>query len=134
MIVRTLDGITGTERDVRTDNWRSRRIILAGDGAGFSLHETVIEAGSVNDFRYVHHVEAVLVIDGRGELYDKDNGATYELGPGSLYLLDGHEGHQLRTHTEMRTVCVFNPAVTGGEIHDADGAYPPPDPAAPDFG
>ncbi|HVL85365.1 MAG TPA: ectoine synthase [Pseudonocardia sp.] len=124
MIVRTLKEITDTDRDVVTPHWRSRRIVLAGDGAGFSLHETVLDAGSVNDFWYANHVEAVLVVEGEGELYDKDNDTTYRLGPGSMYLLDGHEHHQLRPHTRMRAVCVFNPPVTGREVHDENGVYP----------
>jgi L-ectoine synthase len=136
MIVRTLDEITGTERDVQTEHWRSKRLLLAGDRVGFSLHETVLDAGSVNDFWYAHHVEAVFVVEGDGELYDKDADVTYQLGPGSVYVLNGHEHHQLRPRTRMRTVCVFNPPVTGREVHDADGVYPliavPSEPTADD--
>jgi L-ectoine synthase len=124
VIVRTLEEITDTERDIKTEHWRSKRIVLAGDGVGFSLHETVLEAGSINDFWYAHHIEAVWVIEGEGELYDKDNDVTYELHPGSVYVLSGNEHHQLRPRTEMRTVCVFNPPVTGGEVHDENGVYP----------
>lgn len=124
MIVRTTDEITGTDRDVVTPNWRSKRIVLAGDGVGFSVHETVLEAGSVNDFWYANHIEAVFVTAGEGELLDKETGETHRLAPGSLYLLDGHEHHQLRPTTEMRTVCVFNPPVTGREVHDENGVYP----------
>ena len=124
MIVRTLAEITDTERDVKTPHWRSKRILLAGDGVGFSVHETVLEPGSVNDFWYANHVEAVFVTDGEGELYDKDNGRAYRLGPGSIYVLDGHERHQLRPLTRMTTVCVFNPPVTGREVHDENGVYP----------
>lgn len=124
MIVRTLAEITGTDRDVTTPNWRSKRIILAGDGVGFSLHETVLEGGTVNDFWYANHVEAVFVVEGEGELLDKETGETHVLGPGSMYLLDGHERHQLRPRTRMRTVCVFNPPVTGREVHDENGVYP----------
>ncbi len=124
MIVRTLAEVTDTDRDIKTAHWRSKRIVLARDGAGFSVHETVLDAGSVNDFRYAHHVEAVFVVDGEGELIDKDGGRTYRLGPGSLYLLDGHEHHQLRPRTRMRTICVFNPPVTGAEVHDENGGYP----------
>jgi L-ectoine synthase len=58
MIVRTTAEITGTDRDVAAESWRSKRIILAGDGVGFSFHETTIEASSVHDFHYQHHVEA----------------------------------------------------------------------------
>jgi len=124
VIVRSFDELTDTDRHVKTPNWHSKRIVLARDGAGFSVHETVLDAGSVNDFWYAHHVEAVFVVEGEGELTDKDNGRTYRLGPGSLYLLDGHEHHQLRPRTRMRTICVFNPPVTGAEVHDENGVYP----------
>jgi L-ectoine synthase len=133
VIVRTIEEITGTERDVQTEHWRSKRIVLARDGVGFSLHETVLDAGSINDFWYANHIEAVWVIEGEGELHDKDNDVTYQLGPGSVYVLNGHEHHQLRPRTQMRTVCVFNPPVTGREVHDENGVYPlivEPTPAA----
>ncbi|WP_436493426.1 ectoine synthase [Actinokineospora sp. HUAS TT18] len=124
MIVRNVDELTGTERDVVTPNWRSRRIVLAKEGVGFSVHETTLAAGSVNDFWYANHVEAVFVVEGHGEIEDKETGEVHALAPGSLYLLDGHERHQLRPRTAMRTVCVFNPAVTGREVHDENGTYP----------
>jgi L-ectoine synthase len=124
VIVRSVDDITGTDRDVRTANWRSRRVVLAREGVGFSVHETTLEPGSVNDFWYAHHVEAVFVVEGDGELLDKETGQLHRLSPGSLYLLDGHERHQLRPRTRMRTVCVFNPPLTGREVHDEHGVYP----------
>jgi hypothetical protein len=37
---------------------------------------------------------------------------------------NGHEHHQLRPRTQMRTVCVFNPPVAGREVHDENGVYP----------
>jgi L-ectoine synthase len=113
-----------TDRDIRTPNWRSKRIVLAKEGVGFSVHETTLYAGTVNDFWYANHIEAVFVVEGEGELLDKETGTTYELRPGSLYLLDKHDHHQLRPRTDMRTVCVFNPPVTGREVHDENGVYP----------
>jgi L-ectoine synthase len=124
MIVRSLQDIEDTERDIRTPNWRSKRLILAREQVGFSMHETILDADSINDFWYAHHVEAVFVVEGEGELLDKETGETYQLGPGSMYLLNGHEHHQLRPRTQMRTVCVFNPPVTGREVHDERGVYP----------
>jgi L-ectoine synthase len=41
-----------------------------------------------------------------------------------LYALDRHDRHNLRARTRMRLVCVFNPPLTGREVHDADGVYP----------
>jgi L-ectoine synthase len=124
VIVRSVDDIDGTDRDIQTPNWRSKRIVLAREKVGFSVHETTLYPGTVNDFWYANHVEAVFVFEGEGELTDKETGETYQLRPGSLYLLDGHEHHQLRPRTLMRTVCVFNPPVTGREVHDENGVYP----------
>lgn len=124
MIVRTTDEITGTSRDVAGAGWRSKRIVLAGDGVGFSFHETTIEAGTVHEFHYRHHIEAVWLVEGEGTLIDLDNKTAYQLAPGSMYLLDGHERHQVEARTTMRMMCVFNPPVTGREVHDENGVYP----------
>ncbi|MEV0297418.1 ectoine synthase [Nocardia sp. NPDC050710] len=124
MIVRTTAEITGTERDVEGRGWRSKRIVLGGDGVGFSFHETTIDAGTEHEFHYRHHVEAVWLIEGEGTLHDLDNDVTYELAPGSMYLLDDHERHRLTARARMRMMCVFNPPVTGQEVHDSDGVYP----------
>ncbi len=126
MIVRTTDEITGTERDVTSEdgNWRSKRIVLGGDRVGFSFHETVIRAGTVNDFHYANHVEAVWLTEGTGTLTDRETGEQYPLSPGTMYLLNGHERHTVQAHTQLRMLCVFNPPVTGREVHDEHGVYP----------
>ena len=124
MIVRTTDEITGTDRDIADGAWRSKRIVLAGDGVGFSFHETTIQPGSVNEFHYANHVEAVWLIEGKGELLDRETGITYPLGPGSMYLLDGNERHTVTVEEKMRMLCVFNPPVVGNEVHDENGVYP----------
>jgi len=124
MIVRNVGDLDDTDRDIKTPHWRSKRVVLAKEGVGFSVHETTLYAGTVNDFWYANHIEAVFVVEGEGELLDKETGETHQLRPGSLYLLDKHDHHQLRPKTQMRTVCVFNPPVTGREVHDEDGVYP----------
>ncbi|MFI7100763.1 ectoine synthase [Streptomyces sp. NPDC050161] len=124
MIVRSLDGITGTERDVEGDTWRSRRMVLAREGVGFSLHDTVLYAGSETRMWYAHHIEAVYWIEGHGELLNEETGEKHQLSPGTMYLLDGHEHHTVRAVTTMRAVCVFNPPCTGREVHDENGVYP----------
>ena len=126
MIVRTTQEITGTERDVEAENgnWRSKRIVLGGDKVGFSFHETTIKAGSVNEFHYANHVEAVWLVEGTGTLTDRETGEVYPLGPGTMYLLNGHERHTVTADTELRMLCVFNPPVVGTETHDENGVYP----------
>lgn len=124
MIVRSFDELTDTDRHVKTPNWQSRRIVLAKERAGFSLHETVVEPGTVNDFWYANHVEAVVCVEGEAELLDKETGKTYHITPGTMYLLDKNERHQLRPITRFRVLCVFHPPVTGREVHDENGSYP----------
>jgi L-ectoine synthase len=128
MIIRTLSEITDTERDVSGPGWRSRRILLNEDQMAHSLHWTEIAAGSELTLWYKHHLEANLCIKGEGEVVDIATGAVHPLGVGSLYALDIHDRHIVRAHTDMTLVCVFTPALTGRETHDADGSYNPPAP------
>lgn len=123
MIVRHITDIYGSPREVETDTFISRRLLLQEDGLGFSFHETIIKAGADLFIQYVHHLESVYCIAGRGEI-EVVEGATYAIVPGMLYALDGHEPHYLRATEELRLMCVFNPPLTGREVHDANGAYP----------
>lgn len=125
MIVRTLAELEGSERDVAGPTWRSRRLLLAGDGMGFSLHDTILHAGTETRMHYKHHLEAVYCVEGEGELEDLDSGRVWPIAPGTMYALDRHDRHVLRARTRLRMICAFNPPVTGGEVHGEDGAYPP---------
>lgn len=124
MIVRRLDDIVGTDRDVHAPTWSSRRFVLAGDRVGFSLHDTVLHAGTVTEMWYANHIEAVYCIEGSATLDDLETGESHRIEPGSMYLLDGNERHRLTIHETFRAVCVFNPPVTGQEVHDENGVYP----------
>lgn len=124
MIVRSLDEISGTARDVEGPTFVSRRFLLADDKVGFSLHDTVLYAGTVTNMWYRNHIEAVYCIEGHATLRDLDNDETYDIRPGTLYTLNGNEKHTLTVHEDVRMVCVFNPPLTGGELHDDEGTYP----------
>lgn len=127
MIVRTLDQIIGTAREVVARTWTSRRLLLKEDGMGFSLHETLVRAGTETAMWYKHHVEAVYCVEGEGEIEVVPEGVVYPITPGTVYALDQHERHLLRATSDLRLVCVFNPPCTGREVHDAEGAYPLPE-------
>jgi L-ectoine synthase len=125
MILRTLDDILGTEREVHAanGNWISRRFVLDEDAAGFSFHETLIKAGTETHIWYKHHIEAVYCVGGEGEIEDLKTGEVHPIRDGTLYLLNEHDEHLLRGFTDMRMICAFNPPLTGRETHDEDGAY-----------
>lgn len=124
MIVRTLDEVIGTEREVHGPAWTSRRLVLAKEKVGFSVNDTVVAAGAELKMWYANHIEAVYVIEGNGELVDDETGEKYRLEPGMMYLVDAHQQHTLRALTRFRAVCVFNPPPTGREVHDDNGVFP----------
>jgi L-ectoine synthase len=123
MIVRSLASILDTPAHVKGDAFESRRILLAADGLGYSLHDTICKAGTKQHLHYKNHVETNYVIEGQGTVENAASGKVYDLSPGTVYVLDRHEAHILRARTDMRIVCIFTPALTGQETHDADGSY-----------
>ena len=127
MIVRSLDDLIETERDVQGPVWASRRFLLADDGVGFTLTETRVQAGVEQTMWYKHHIEANYIVEGEGEVENLETGETFPLAPGTMYTLDKHEKHKLTARTDLKIVCVFTPALTGQEKHDKDGAYALPD-------
>ncbi|MDR7126272.1 ectoine synthase [Pseudotabrizicola sp. 4114] len=124
MIVRTLASILDTAAHVKGEAFESRRILLAADGLGYSLHDTICKAGSEQVLEYKNHVETNYVIEGQGSVQNVATGEVFPLGPGTVYVLDRHEAHLLRAQTDLRIICVFTPALTGQEQHDASGSYP----------
>lgn len=130
MLVRYLDrDIIGTDREVEAENgnWVSRRLILADDKVGFSYNDTIIRAGTETFIHYANHIEAVYCVGGNGEIHDIANDVTYPIRDGMMYLLNdpAADKHYLRGGSEdMRLICVFNPPLTGREVHDENGVYP----------
>lgn len=124
MIIRKLKDIRASERNVKSDGWESARVLLADDGMGFSFHLTTLRAGSEIKMHYRNHLEAVMVLKGTGTIEDLGTGETHELRPGVLYALNENDKHIVRPESDILTACVFNPPVTGREVHDESGAYP----------
>jgi len=124
MIVRQLEEVVGTKDDVHAKTWNSRRILQARDGMGFSMSDTIIHAGTETLIWYANHLEAVYWIEGDGEIELADTGEVFPIRPGTFYALNGNEKHFLRARKTMRAVCVFNPPLTGREVHDENGVYP----------
>ena len=124
MIVRNLEDAKSTRRKVESNGWNSVRLLLKGDDMGFSFHITTIYQGAELPMHYQHHLESVYCISGEGSIEDGETGEVHAIGPGVLYALDRHDRHLLRAITEMTMACVFNPPLSGLEIHDRSGAYP----------
>ena len=117
--------LQGTEREVHCPNggFTSYRYLLAKDGMGFSLHRTVVPRGNPQHWHYKNHLEACLCISGGGTLTNLATGQWFTIFPGTMYALDKHDDHTFEAHDETVLICVFNPPVTGVEVHGEDGSY-----------
>ncbi|MBU2984336.1 ectoine synthase [Saccharophagus degradans] len=124
MIVRTLAEAEASDRRVTSENWESVRLLLKDDNMGFSFHITTIFEGADFEMHYKNHLESVFCMSGEGEVETLADGKVYPIKPGTIYILDKHDKHILRATKEMKMACVFNPPVTGKEVHDESGAYP----------
>ncbi|WP_078551874.1 ectoine synthase [Bacillus alkalicellulosilyticus] len=124
MKVVKLEDIIGTEQDIEGGNWNSRRLILKKDNMGYSVHDTIIRAGTETHIWYQNHLEAVYCIEGEGEVETLADNKVHPISANTLYALDEHDEHLLRAKTDMRMICVFNPPITGREVHDENGVYP----------
>ena len=116
MIVRYLDEIVGSARDVEWGNGNSRRFLIASDGMSYSLTDTLVDAGTESRMEYKNHLEACYCIEGEGEV--EVGTKRFPLRPGAMYALDKHDAHVLRAKTRLRLICVFSPAIRGDEKHD----------------
>ena len=123
MIVRRLKDIIDTSRDVKAKTWASRRLLLREDGMGFSMHHTVIYAGTQTHIWYQHHLEGVYCVEGVGSVELIPSGETFRIEPGTLYALNKHDEHWLRAETDLHLICTFNPPLAGTETHDENGVY-----------
>lgn len=126
MIIRNIKNIIGSDREVYAQDgqWISRRMLLKSDSMGFSLHETIIKAGTKTHIHYKHHLEAVYCVGGNGKIEDLKTMKTYDIYDGIMYALNLNDNHNLYGGTEdMRLICVFNPPIVGDENHDENGVY-----------
>ncbi len=118
MLIRHLDQISGTECDVYGPGWRSRRLVVAGDGLKYSFHVTILEAGARLQFEYRDHRETVFCVEGEGTIEDLTAGRIEKVSPGSIYSAGIGEPHVITANTVMRLVCVFDPPLSGTEEAD----------------
>lgn len=123
MKVTTIKSITNTERHVRGEGFDSIRAVLAKDGLGFSVHKTIIPAGPPRHWHYKNHLEVCYCIQGAGILTNLTTGAVYNILPDTVYMLDSHDDHTFQALNEVVLISIFNPPVTGHELHDEDGSY-----------
>jgi L-ectoine synthase len=111
------------DRCVTGVGFESVRVLLARDGMGFSLHKTIIPKGGPYNWHYKHHFEACYCVSGIGELVNLETGERFVIEPETTYILDNHDNHTFEAIEDIVLISVFNPPVTGNEVHQSDGSY-----------
>ena len=116
--------IVRNSKDVPAIEWgngTSRRYLVANDGVGYTVTDTLVRAGTKSRLEYRNHLEACYCIEGSGEVIELD-GTSHPLVPGTLYALNEHDAHFLvaSPYEDLRLVCVFTPALRGDEVHSLD--------------
>ncbi len=124
MILRHLDEIAQSDVTVDTGGWVSRRLVLARDGQDYSLHDTLMRAGTRTLIDYPHHLESAYCIEGEGELEDLTHDTRHAITPGTVYSLESSDRIRLHAHTDMRLICAMTPPLAGGERLDNTGGFP----------
>jgi L-ectoine synthase len=124
MIVRKLEDCIKTNKvEDPKGNWNSVRMLLKDDGMGFSFHITTIYEHKSIQMHYMNHLESVYCISGFGSIKDLKTEEVHKIQPGVIYALNNHDQHILTADHEMTLACVFNPPITGKEVHNDKGAY-----------
>lgn len=118
--------IAHTNREVHCPQggFVSFRYLLERDGMGFSLHHTEIPVTpEPQHWHYKNHLEACYCVSGRGWLVNLKTRERFYIKANTMYALDSHDDHTFQALEPVVLISVFNPPLTGKEVHNADGSY-----------
>lgn len=102
----------------------SNRLVVEGDGMGYSMTKTVVHPGQAHRWHYRHHLETCYCVTGHGRLVNEETGEVITVSPDVAYVLDKHDPHTFEALVETVLICVFNPPLRGDELHGEDDSYP----------
>jgi L-ectoine synthase len=125
MIVRSIEDVKSLGRVVKCPKggFTSNRFLLKPDGMGFGLNKTVIPENRTEVWHYKNHLEACYCISGKGIIINNETRESFNIEPDTMYALDKNESHTFMSITEVVLLCVFNPPLSGKEVHLDDGSY-----------
>lgn len=123
MKVVDIKSIENTDRHVKGEGFESLRVLLRSDNMGFGIHKTIIPKGGPYHWHYKNHLEACYCIKGKGELTNLETGEKFTIDVDTTYVLDNNDDHTFEALEDVVLISVFNPPVTGKEVHTEDGSY-----------
>lgn len=93
---------------------------------GYTMTKTVIPVGQPQRWHYKQHLESCYCVSGKGLLVNEATGEYWAIAPDTTYVLDNHDAHTFEALEDTVLICVFNPPLTGREVHQEDGSYAVP--------
>jgi hypothetical protein len=93
---------------------------------GYGMTKTVIPVNGPQHWHYKNHLESCYCVSGKGILTNLRTKEYYAIEPDTTYVLDKHDDHTFEALEETTLICVFNPPLTGKEVHQKDGSYAAP--------
>lgn len=119
-IIRTIDDIIGTKRDVAWGNGFSRRMLVKSDGLGFALCQTLGNANTDSALQYRNHFESCYYVSGSGEYVWASGRHPIETGDAlaTVFIMDKNDAHRMVIRDESICLSVFTPPIKGHETHN----------------
>ena len=115
--------LENTPKEVKGVGFTSLRLLLESDNMGFGIHKTIIPKGGPYNWHYKYHLEACYCIKGKGIIKDLSTGISSMITVDTCYVLDNNDNHEFEALEDTVLISVFNPPLTGNEIHQKDGSY-----------
>lgn len=119
VVVRSLDDVIGSERDVFWGNGYSRRLLVRRDGFGFALCVTQGNPDTDSPLQYRNHFESCYYVSGSGE-YVWDGGRhpiDTNGGISTVFVMNENDAHRMVVKEEATCLSIFSPAIEGHESH-----------------
>ncbi len=120
MLFRDRADLAGTDRDVSHRNYRTVRLLLAGDPSPVSLTDITLEPGVEDVYGYPDRTEIAYCISGAAVVVDLETGTRAEIRPGVLWVAPPGSRFSFLASEATRLVCVFDPPLQGDETGLAD--------------
>ena len=121
-IVRSLEDIRGTQREIYWGNGYSKRLLIQEDGLGFAFCITTGNSHTDSLIQYRNHFESCYYLSGTGE-YEWDSGShPIKTGDnwGTVFIMNNNDTHHMRIRDESVCLSIFTPPIEGHECHDFD--------------
>ena len=105
------------------DGFTSHRGLLKDDNMGYTVCKTVLKPTGRHYWHYKNHLESCYCVYGKAELTNATTGEKFLIEKDVMYVLDKNDPHYFEVFEECMLISIFNPPLTGKELHDKNGSY-----------